>query len=211
MVEPTKKIQLQAPKEKTRTAILEAARTVFSENGYHNANVSDIIQKVGMAQGSFYNYFPSKKSIFIELLENFTQKLVDALEKYTVENASDRDTYSAMAIGIASTVSIAFTEDAKLAKIFFWEANGIESDITEILEKAYLKITKITERFMLHGQKMGILRDDIPADVLAAADVGISIHMIKEYLSGRLNQYSKEKLLFFNVGIQLGGMMKQKE
>lgn len=50
-----------------RQQILSAARSVFDEKGYESATVSDIVTKAGVAQGTFYLYFDSKKGVVIEL------------------------------------------------------------------------------------------------------------------------------------------------
>ena len=50
-----------------RQQILTAARSVFEEKGYETATVSDIVQRAGVAQGTFYLYFPSKKDVVVGL------------------------------------------------------------------------------------------------------------------------------------------------
>jgi len=50
-----------------REQILSAARDVFREKGYESATVSDIVRRAGVAQGTFYLYFDSKKTVVIEL------------------------------------------------------------------------------------------------------------------------------------------------
>jgi len=50
-----------------RHQIMTAARSVFDEKGYDNATVSDIVTKAGVAQGTFYLYYDSKKGVVIEL------------------------------------------------------------------------------------------------------------------------------------------------
>ncbi|MFB5086563.1 TetR/AcrR family transcriptional regulator [Psychrobacillus sp. PGGUH221] len=58
--------------EKTRQHLLNIAEEVFGEKGYFNASIVDITQKANVAQGTFYNYFPSKQSIFEELVRNMS-------------------------------------------------------------------------------------------------------------------------------------------
>ncbi|MEK4129316.1 TetR/AcrR family transcriptional regulator [Solibacillus sp. FSL W8-0474] len=58
--------------EKTRQHLLTIAEEVFGEKGYFNASIVDITQKANVAQGTFYNYFPSKQSIFEELVRNMS-------------------------------------------------------------------------------------------------------------------------------------------
>ena len=50
-----------------RQQILKAARAVFDEKGYESATVSDIVRRAGVAQGTFYLYFPSKKDVVVGL------------------------------------------------------------------------------------------------------------------------------------------------
>ena len=59
--------------EKTRQHLLSVAEEVFGEKGYFNASIVDITQQAKVAQGTFYNYFPSKKAIFDELVRNMSQ------------------------------------------------------------------------------------------------------------------------------------------
>ena len=56
-------------KAANRAAILDAARQVFSELGYGETTVRDIIRRTGLASGTFYNYFKSKEEVF-EALSN---------------------------------------------------------------------------------------------------------------------------------------------
>jgi AcrR family transcriptional regulator len=56
-------------KAANRSAILAAAREVFSEHGYDAAGVRDIVRRTDLASGTFYNYFPDKASIFRALVE----------------------------------------------------------------------------------------------------------------------------------------------
>lgn len=54
--------------KRTRTRILEAAEEVVGRRGFHDASIAEITKLAGVAQGSFYIYFPSKTSIFEELV-----------------------------------------------------------------------------------------------------------------------------------------------
>lgn len=52
-----------------RDQILVAAREVFREKGYDRTTVSDVVRRAGVAQGTFYLYFPSKKEAFLALAQ----------------------------------------------------------------------------------------------------------------------------------------------
>jgi AcrR family transcriptional regulator len=56
-------------KARNRVVLLEAARTVFVEIGYDAATVRDIVARTALAPGTFYNYFPDKRSVLLALTE----------------------------------------------------------------------------------------------------------------------------------------------
>lgn len=52
----------------SRQRIVDAAERVFGEKGYFPASIVDITREAGVAQGTFYGYFTSKREVFIEVL-----------------------------------------------------------------------------------------------------------------------------------------------
>ncbi|MGD2091196.1 MAG: TetR/AcrR family transcriptional regulator [Candidatus Aminicenantes bacterium] len=58
------------------TEFLDTARQLFFEKGYEKTSVNDIIEKVGVAKGTFYHYFKSKEDLLDQLVNHFTEKSV---------------------------------------------------------------------------------------------------------------------------------------
>jgi AcrR family transcriptional regulator len=75
-----------------RKELVEAAEKLFRENGWEQTSVSDIVRKVGVAQGTFYYYFKSKDEVLDAVLEHY---LKDHLERAVREILSD-DSIDAM-------------------------------------------------------------------------------------------------------------------
>jgi AcrR family transcriptional regulator len=55
-------------KARNRALILEAARCVFVDLGYDAATIRDIVARTQLAPGTFYNYFPDKRSVLVALM-----------------------------------------------------------------------------------------------------------------------------------------------
>jgi len=55
--------------EVRRLEIIEGAKKLFEEHGYENTSVESIIKEVGIAKGTFYYYFKTKKDILIALVQ----------------------------------------------------------------------------------------------------------------------------------------------
>mgnify|MGYP005844530461 CR=1 FL=1 len=58
-----------------KTQIMEKAVEVFARKGYHKARISDITRAVGLGHSTFYLYFPSKKAMFMECVDQVFQAM----------------------------------------------------------------------------------------------------------------------------------------
>lgn len=63
-----------------RQSILEAAREVFFEEGFHRATVDSVAERAEVSKGTVYLYFDSKESLLAALLLEGLITLVDVLE-----------------------------------------------------------------------------------------------------------------------------------
>lgn len=62
---------------KTLRTILDAALTEFGERGFHDASISRITQRAGVALGTFYTYFASKEAVFRALVRDMSGRVKD--------------------------------------------------------------------------------------------------------------------------------------
>lgn len=53
--------------------ILDTAEEMFYAHGYHETQITDIVKKIGVAQGTFYYYFKSKEEILEVLISRQIQ------------------------------------------------------------------------------------------------------------------------------------------
>lgn len=71
-----------------RAKILDVAEELFSKKGYDETAVSDIVSEMGVAQGTFYYYFPSKEDCLDgmvgRILENDYRRIEEEIERTDV-------------------------------------------------------------------------------------------------------------------------------
>ena len=72
----------------TRTRLLEAAEEVFAQVGYHDASIVKITEAAGVAMGTFYLYFRSKKEIFDELLRDLNRRVRHAMSEASAQGGT---------------------------------------------------------------------------------------------------------------------------
>ncbi len=58
-------------RERTRSALLEAARELIREHGYERTTLRDVARKAGMTTGAIYGNFKSRDDLFIALAEDY--------------------------------------------------------------------------------------------------------------------------------------------
>lgn len=73
--------------EVRKQEIIEAAMVVFYEKGYDKTKMSDIADKIGVAQGLCYRYFPSKEALYDSAIEQYAFKLATPLQKVINDNS----------------------------------------------------------------------------------------------------------------------------
>src|SRR5262252_6835028 len=63
---------------KTRRVLLEAAREVFTEQGYSQASIADVVERAGSSVGSLYHHFGGKAELFLALWHEHQQAFDEA-------------------------------------------------------------------------------------------------------------------------------------
>lgn len=94
--------------QRTRERILLAAEEVFGEMGYEPASITAITQHAGVAQGTFYVYFPSKHAIFVELIKDFGVRVRSAIAHATVAVADNPSRADVERAGLEAWLNFCF-------------------------------------------------------------------------------------------------------
>ena len=140
--------------EARRAQLLAAARVVFARLGYHGAGVSDIIDAAGVARGTFYNYFDSKRAIFDAVLAEIMEDVTSSVCPIDVTQPIPPQVFE----NVQALVD-AMQAQGDSARILFTDAAGIDAEASEVLRDFYGGAASRLERALLRGQALGIIRD----------------------------------------------------
>lgn len=169
-------------KEAARSKIIEAARLVFAQKGYHEATMDDVAKEIGVSKGALYSYFKSKEDLLKEISLQGHQalrtilsemsncnNLEDALEKvYT----SITEKYKGNLHTHFEIVAVA-SHDAKIKKIVFED---------------YQKNMDSVEFFVNEKKKQGVLRTDVDARILAELFTALYMRTLAKLIIGYPNK-----------------------
>jgi AcrR family transcriptional regulator len=67
------------PRDERRAQLLKAAQEVFVANGYHGAAMDEIAETAHVSKPVLYQHFPSKRDLYLALLDNHLSALTDLM------------------------------------------------------------------------------------------------------------------------------------
>jgi AcrR family transcriptional regulator len=154
----------QKLRETRRAAMLKVARRIFAKKGYHATSIDDLIAAAGIARGTFYLYFQSKRAIFDELLDEVAQALATKVHRIDVSPGAPPPIEQLNEIVDALLGTL--VENRDIARILLREAIGIDDDFDRKLAEFYGRIERMIVRAIGNGQAMGLVR---PCDATVVA------------------------------------------
>ncbi|MCB9780028.1 MAG: TetR/AcrR family transcriptional regulator [Alphaproteobacteria bacterium] len=141
------------PAEQRRNQLLDAARMVFARDGYHRAGVSDIIEQAGVARGTFYNYFDSKRAIFHEVLVVVVDDLAGSVQPIDVGG----DILAQARANVRAVLTAAL--DPQVARLLLAEAVGVDEEGDEVLRAFYGDAVDRIQTALELGRRLGVVRE----------------------------------------------------
>src|SRR5689334_532546 len=97
--------------------ILDAARKVFARNGFSQATMEEIAEVAGVAKGTVYLYFPSKRAVYLAALRQGIEELHRRTDHRLAATSSTREKIQAF---IETRVEY-FDENRDFFKIYYSE------------------------------------------------------------------------------------------
>jgi AcrR family transcriptional regulator len=77
--------------ERHRRALLDAARQVFLEAGFHGASLDAVAEVAGLTKGAVYSRFASKADLFLALLEARIEERIEQVRAVVGTGSVDGD------------------------------------------------------------------------------------------------------------------------
>ena len=71
------------PADERRQQLLVVACDLFAHSGFHETSMDEIAEAAGVTKPVLYQHFPSKRALYLELLEDTGRRLLDRLAEAT--------------------------------------------------------------------------------------------------------------------------------
>ena len=174
-----------------RTAgILEAARKVFATNGFSDATVDDIAAAAGVAKGTVYLYYRSKREVYFAALKFGIEQMYDAVVAKLKSVSTPEDKLRALI-----SVKLAyFDENRDFFKIFYSELGKLcihPGAIDKEFKALYLDQARLVESILREGARKKVLRS-VRAEqaAFAISDIirGVVTHRVLGWSKSKISQ-----------------------
>ena len=150
-----------------RVRLLAAAKSVFAEKGLEKTTISDIVKQAGIAQGTFYLYFPSKKALIPAIADDLLDTLLDELQK---EILPETDIWTTLHQIISTTFKV--TNSYKEVLALCYSGLAIENTLSE-WEKIYTPYYSWLEDLIKSGISQGEIRASVDPMIAARMVIGL--------------------------------------
>src|SRR3972149_4699188 len=165
--------RLQQKREKTARELLEAARSVLAAKGYHAAKIADIAKAAGVGVGTFYLYYPTKKALFLELVQDAVQRLKRELDAVRAQVA---DPLTSARAGTETFFRFA-QEHRELFRIVF----GHGASFHDVVRRSQEMFVRDVMENLAAGMGSGAFRQGNP-DIWAQAFIGMSLQVVSWWI-----------------------------
>lgn len=170
-----------------RQEILEQAVKIFARKGYHGATVGDVTTAVGIGYSTFYIYFPGKKELFLECIdETLKAMFADVIEEIKNESDPIRRLHKRVEVAIRShpefidilsALKGTMEDDPRLEgkrrEIYSYIIKNVTDDLEEAMRLGM--IPRVDAEILAYTLVTGILET---ASVLSSSDDGPSIERL---------------------------------
>src|SRR5260370_27313412 len=136
----------------TRSALLAAAREVFTTEGYAQAAVTDVVNRAGASVGSLYHHFSGKADLSLSLYEELNQAQAERTRR-AVRRARDAgitDPKQLFLVGAREYLNVC-VEQPELFRLFVGGDGPPGFDLVR-RQRLSVWVTRATEFLPLRGE-----------------------------------------------------------
>ncbi|WP_300671207.1 TetR/AcrR family transcriptional regulator [Desulfoluna sp.] len=176
-----------------RKKILDAAATIFSQKGFHQARMDEIAVAAHVAKGTLYYNFSSKSLLFAATV---TEGMETIVRQVRAEMVSDLPFPEHFQLLVTSIVRL-YLQHSDLAHIIFNEiSSGIDDAVLMEIERVRGRFIEFIAEMLAWGQQKGYIKNiDLKLSAVALAGIIDSVcsHLL-QYPEGANEEKAVETL-----------------
>jgi len=157
-----------ANKADRRKEILDAARQLFSEKGYHAVSLGDIAEAAGLSVGLIYYVFPKKEDILVGVV-----KEASILYRKVFDKIQDLDNPMEQLETVMAELYYNLDDGARVIMILYKDLSTMDKETRRQLLSLERETTAKIVGIVEDGQQQGVFTSAVSAQYVAFNLIGI--------------------------------------
>lgn len=157
--------------EPVRQRLLSEATRLFAKQGFESTSVQEIVVAAGVTKGAMYHYFDSKDDLLHEVYARLLRMQMGRLTQIADEPGPVAERLHRAAADVVETT----TEYLDDSKIFFRSMHLLAPQTQKTVRAERRRYHERFRALVTEGQREGVFRDDIPAEIVVDYFFG-SVH-----------------------------------
>jgi AcrR family transcriptional regulator len=137
--------------------ILDSAEKLFVEKGYNNTSINDIAEDADFSRTSVYQYFTNKEEIYLQILERYTELLIERVTEATANAPTAPEKIRAFLEEIRTLIKI----KPKFFTLYFIERHQVEPRLSAELRARLNAKRKMLENVFRDFYQQGIEKGEV--------------------------------------------------
>lgn len=146
-----------------RELILSAAMNLFRRFNYDKTSMEDIAKEARIGKGTIYYYFKSKEDILLELIEREFSQLYEELSEMLESSLSFDEKFAKF---IEVPIEGLMKHSTFTLEVFNRLPDMLLNRLESYIREQKKRMQSIVLQIFNEGKEQGVLRDDIPFEVL---------------------------------------------
>ena len=175
-------------RQKRSLQIQAVARSLFAKRGYHETSIQEIIDGAGIARGTFYLHFDSKRAIFGQLIDDFLLRIRSGLTTVDISPGAPPPLVQ-LRENVLRIIQV-LSENRDLTRIILLLAEGLDADCDAKLAEFYGTVRALLWNAITQGQRIGLVRPCEP-QIAAQAALGSLKEVVLQWIVRRDSSHAE--------------------
>ncbi|MDA8372548.1 MAG: TetR/AcrR family transcriptional regulator [Nocardiopsaceae bacterium] len=157
--------------------LLSAATRLFAEHGFERTSVQELVNAAGVTKGAMYHYFSSKDDLLFAIYQRVLSMQMRRLNGFAYADGPVEERLRGAAADVVHTT----VENLDDTRIFFRSLHTLSADRQSAVRKERRKYHERFREMIEEGQREGVFRTDVPADIVITQYFGAVHHLSTWY------------------------------
>lgn len=180
--------------DERRQMLLDRAKKLFSQSGYYETQISDIIKNAKISRGTVYQYFKNKDDIFSTLLQTaYDEWLATIAEEMKGVDLASLPPKDYLKFRIRNSLTY-FAKDPELTNLVLKMGYGLPAKLVRVLDRMDKEIIDQMGAELGWAVKHGVLRKDLDVELSANLIHGAVTRIAYHYFVKKTTRNDPEKI-----------------